>query len=540
MLSYLRSPMRSDAGPILVALLLLSSLTADAVQIPELYAQAETLVRQDRWDEGIALLRQVLAAEPENLKAHNLMGIALSGMGDVSGAGAEFERAVRIDPRFVPALKNLAINELAQNKVGEAQRHFSSAQKIVPDDPMIQAYLGDIAYSQHRYKTAAQHLQKAGDFLRNPAAAARLAESFLETGEQTRALAALGGLDQSQIPLRQQFSLGLILARHELYAQAIPYFQAVAAKYPASYDAAFNLAVCYVETKQFPTAIETLKATAAAGHKTAELDNLLAEAYEGNQQTQEAIDTLREATRLGPQDENNYIDLAALCTTYEAYALGLEVIEVGLHYHPQSDRLIFQRGVIYAMRNQFDLAEQDFQLAAKLAPEKNLSYVALGVSYMQVGDLPKAITSLRQRIKHKPDDSTLRYLLGEALVRSGATAGDSAFAEAKASLEKSVKLNPRFAPAQVNLGKIYLKENRLDEAMAHLEQARALDPKDKSAYSQLAIVYRRKGKPEAAKTMLAKLNELNDQERQEEGHRKRLQAVEGSTSPQESAQDAKP
>jgi len=83
------------------------------------------------------------------------------------------------------------------------------------------------------------------------------------------------------------------------------------------------------------------------------------------------------------------------------------------------------------MRNQFDLAEQDFQLAAKLAPGKNLSYVALGVSYMQVGDLPKAITSLRQRIKQKPEDPTLRYLLGEALVRSGATPGDSRFVEAK-------------------------------------------------------------------------------------------------------------
>ena len=62
-----------------------------------------------------------------------------------------------------------------------------------------------------------------------------------------------------------------------------------------------------------------------------------------------------------------------------------------------------------------------------------------------------------------------------------------------------MKLNPKFAPAQVNLGKIYVKENRLDDATSHLEQARALDPNDKSAYSQLAIVYRRKGKPDAAK-----------------------------------------
>jgi tetratricopeptide (TPR) repeat protein len=539
MLLFLRSQVRSDGFPILVALLLLSSWTAHAAQVPELYSQAESLVRQEQWDQGIAILRQVLETEPENPKAHNLMGIAFSGKGEVSAAAREFQQALRIDPHFVPALKNLAIQELSQNKVAEAKQHFSTALELAPNDPAIHAYLGDIAYSQQQYKEAAKQLEKAGDFLRNPAAAGRLAESRLEIGDQTGALEVLRGVDRSQISLRQQFSIGLGLARHELYSQAIPYFQVVAAKYPESYDAAFNLAVCYVETKQFPAAIEALKATVAAGHKTAELDNLLAEAYEGNQQTQEAINTLREATQLAPQDENNYIDLAALCTTYEAYALGLEIIDFGMNYHPQTDRLIFQRGVIYAMRNQFDLAEQDFQFAAKLAPEKNLSYVALGVSYMQVGDLPKAITSLRQRIKQKPDDPTLRYLLGEALVRSGATPGDPAFTEAKVSLEKSVKLNPRFAPAQVNLGRIYLKENRLDKSLSHLEQARALDPKDKSAYSQLAIVYRRKGKPEVAKTMLAKLNELNDQARQEEGHRKRLQAVE-ATSPPESAQYAKP
>ena len=231
-------------------------------------------------------------------------------------------------------------------------------------------------------------------------------------------------LDQERLSPKIQFALGLALAKHELHQQAIPYFQAVSSKYPESYDAAFNLAICLVQAKEFQKAIEVLRATAERGQKTAELDNLLAESYEGNSQIQEAIDALREATQLAPENEYSYVDLATLCTTYDAYALGLEVIEVGLHYHPQSDRLIFQRGVINAMRNQFDLAEQDFQLAAKLAPEKNLSYVALGVSYMQLGDLPKAITSLRQRIKQKPDDFTLRYLLGEALVRSGATPGD--------------------------------------------------------------------------------------------------------------------
>ena len=352
----------------------------------------------------------------------------------------------------------------------------------------------------------------------------------METGRQRQALDLLSGLEPSTLSNRRQFDLGLTLARHDLYQAAIPYFQAVQTRYPDSYDAAFNLGLCYVESKQFPRAIEVLRGIAERGHKTAELDNLLAEAYENNKQTQEAIDALREATRLEPEDESNYVDLATLCTNYEAFDLGMEVIDVGLHYRPQSDKLIFQRGVIHAMRSEFDLAEQDFQLAGKLAPEKNLAYVGMGVSYMQTGNLPGAIRSLRQRIKSKPNDAILQFLLAEALVRSGAVPGEATFTEARAALKKSVKLNPKFPASQISLGKICLKENRVDEALLHLERARALDPKEKTAYSQLALAYRRKGKPDQASAMLATLNRLNDEDRRGAGRQRLRSAKEESSS----------
>jgi len=488
------------------------------------YAQAEALVRQGQWDQGIILLKQLLATAPNDLKAHNLIGIALTAKGDIAAADQEFKHALQIDPRFYPALKNLAINEIGQKDMASAQKHLTEALALAPNDPVIHAYLGEIAYTRHGYKTAAGHWEKSGDLQKNPAVAAKLVECYLETGQQARGLATLSTLDQDKLTPQTQFALGLALARRELYPQAVPYFQAVSEIYPDSYDAAFNLALCYVQTKEFIKAIEVLKAAADRGRKTAELDNLLAEAYEGNNQTQEAINALREATQLDPQDESNYVDLATLCTNNEAYDLGLDIIRVGLHYHPQSDRLIFQRGVIEAMMNHFDLADQDFQLASTLAPEKNLSYVALGVSYMQRGSLPEAIKTLRQRTSQKPNDYTLQYLLGEALLRSGAAPGDATFTEARAAIEKSVKLNARFPAAQIDLGKIYLKENRLDDAQRHLEQARELDPKEKTAYSQLAIVYRKKGSPERARTMLATLNRLNDEERQG-GSRQRIRLV---------------
>jgi Flp pilus assembly protein TadD len=492
------------------------------------YAQAEALVRQGQWDQGIDLLQQLLKAEPSNLKALNLLGIALTGKGDLVAADREFQRAVGVDPHFSPALKNLAINEYTQKKTVDAERHFAEALAAAPNDPVIHAYLGHIAYSHKEYQKAAEHLEKSGNLMHDPAVVAELAESCLEVGQQQRALDVLSGVNQKSLAPRQQFRIGLALARHDLYSQAAPYFQSVQAAYPDSYDAAFNLAICDVLSKQFSQAVTVLNAIASRGHKTAELDNLLAEAFEGNQQHQDAINALREATQLDPKDENNYVDLATLCTNYDAYELGLQIIEVGLHYHPDSDRLIFQRGVLEAMTNHFDLAENDFQTASRLAPNKNLTYVAMGVSYMQTGHLPEAIQSLRGRLKQKPDDPILLYLLGDALIRSGTSPGDPNFAEAQSSLEKSVKLNPELAASRADLGKLYLKANRLEDARQQLERALAIDPKDKTALSQLAVVYRKTGKPDMAATMLTTLNKLNEEDRQQD-QRERLRVVDAST-----------
>ena len=515
-----------------VPVTLIASLTAAsllAAQSSETYAQAESLVRQGQWEQGITLLQQIIQAEPANLKALNLLGIALTGKNELKDANAAFQRVLKIDPHFYPALKNLAINEFTLKDLTAAQNHLTEALKFAPDDPVIHAYLGNIAYARNDFRTAAGHLEKAGRMLNDPAIAAQLVTSNLAIGEQQKALKTLTGLDRSKLDLRQQFGLGLILAQHELYEQAIPYFQAVRDAHPESNDVAFNLALCYLGTKQYGSAIELLQNAVAHGLANAETYNLLAEAYEGNQQTQEAINALRKATQLAPTDESNYVDLATLCTTYESYEVALEVVEVGLHYLPQSDRLIFQRGVIHAMQSKSDLAEQDFQLASKLAPEKNLSYVAMGVNYIQMGDLAKAIASLRRRIRQKPNDATLHYLLGEALIRSGAAPGNAAFTEAKLALSKSVKLNPKFPNSQVDLAKLYLKENRLDDAIEHLERARALDPKDKAAYSLLAIAYRKKGKSEMATAMLATLNKLNDEDRK--GERRLRLTMAGADSP---------
>jgi Flp pilus assembly protein TadD len=486
-------------------------------QDSQAYGRAEALVRQGQFDQGIALLRPLLESEPRNLKALNLLGIALTQKGDLPAANREYGRALEVDPHFQAALKNLAINEFTLKDFTASQRHFREAYSAAPGDPVINAFLGRLAFSRNEFAVAATHLGKAGDLLtQDPSLFVSLIQSELEIGKDADALSRVIRTSAERLPLRTQFELGLVLAQHDHYEQATPLFEAVRAKFPASYDAGFNLAVCYVQTKQYPKAIAVLSALKANGHKTAELDNLLAEAYKGADQLQPAIDALREATQLAPSDEDNYIDLVALCIEHDAFDLGFEVLGVGLHYLPQSDRLIFQRGVLHAMRSEFDLADQDFQLASRLAPEKNLSYVGLGVSYLQAGNLDEAVRTLRQRVQQKPDDPTLLYLLGEALMRSGAAPGDPQFTEAGTVLKRSVDLNPNFVPPRIELAKIYLRENRPDEAVVLLEKARTLDPGDKAVYAQLLVAYRRQKRPEQATAAAAALARLVEEQRSRE------------------------
>ena len=226
------------------ACVLVCAATQATPSLPD-YTHAETLVRSGHLDQAITTLKEILQSDPRNLKALNLLGIALTTKGDIVGANQQYEKALRLDPNFVPALKNLSVNEFAEKKLPEAQHHLTTALRLAPADPMVHAYLGRIEYSRHNYRPAADHLEKSGSLLKDPALVALLIESDLEIRQQQKGLDLLRELDQDKLSPSAKFKLAVALARHDLFPQAIPLFKALASAFPDSYNAAFNLAICY-------------------------------------------------------------------------------------------------------------------------------------------------------------------------------------------------------------------------------------------------------------------------------------------------------
>lgn len=315
----------------------------------------------------------------------------------------------------------------------------------------------------------------------------------------------------SDLRAEQELQQGTQLTQRGDFVEAIPHLLAVRGHVANEYAASFNLALCYVGTIQFAKAIPILSDLQRSGHDNADVNNLLAQAYIGDSQNQKALDAFQKAASVTPSNEKLYMFVADACMGKQAYALGLQVVELGLRNLPESAKLHFERGMFLTLLDRFDEAKSDFDLARKLAPESDTAYLAGAQQAMFEGNIADVIRIAREGISKGHENFMLLTLLGEALLRSGIAPGQKEFDEARQALEKSVAERANYSSAQLALGKLYLLDNQAGNAVAHLETARQLNPENSAVYSNLAAAYRKQGdrqKAQDALAMLAKLNQI--------------------------------
>jgi tetratricopeptide (TPR) repeat protein len=326
------------------------------------------------------------------------------------------------------------------------------------------------------------------------------------------------GMSQSQTDDREsvlnpsaeaELQKGTALTRQGAFVEAIPHLLASRGRVANNYAANFNLALCYVATRQSQRAIPLLTDLRASGHDNVDVNNLLAQAYVDESNNERALDALRRAAAFNPANEKLYIFVADACTAKANYALGLQVADLGLTHLPNSARLHFERAMFLSSLDQFDNAKNDFELARSLAPDSDIAFIAASQEAMFEGNIANAVRAARDGISKGHENFMLLTLLGEALLRSGVAPGQPGFDEARRALEMSVSQRADYASSQLTLGKLYLMEGRLNDAITHLEAARQLNRGNTAIYSNLATAYRKQGNPQKAQDVLSMLSKLN-------------------------------
>ena len=324
--------------------------------------------------------------------------------------------------------------------------------------------------------------------------------------------AATRGGQRGDAGAEAELRAGIELTGQGRFAEAIAHLLAARRRVGNEFAAEFNLALCYVATGQNEAAIPVLNGLAAAGHATPGVYNLLAQALIGASRLEEASAAFEHAVALDPKNEKLYLLVADSCMDHESYDFGVKVASTGLEHLPKSVRLHYERGILLSFLDQPDKARKDLRTASEMAAGTPLGFLAEAQEGLLNAHMEQAIRAARGGLRKEPDNYVLLTILGQALIREGASPGQPEFSEARTALEKAVAERPDYSVAQLALGQLELMGGRVDAAMLHLNKARELAPDNPAVYSLLAAAYRRSGDLDQAQKALAVLASLNRQQ----------------------------
>ena len=194
-------------------------------------------------DDGIAKVRKVLAADPDVIEAHTMLGNMHVKAGRPADAIAAYQRALAVDPEHEGAAWSLALAYREAGKLDEARAGFERVRELNPRAARSLYQLADLAARRGDYAGAAATLEKGltldGDravFL------VKLGEARIELKQFDAALAALlDAIKTKRDQAMAHYNLGLVHEARGDWAAAASAYEAEIAVSPKLYQPHFNL-----------------------------------------------------------------------------------------------------------------------------------------------------------------------------------------------------------------------------------------------------------------------------------------------------------
>ncbi len=477
------------------------AVLAIALQLPYAAAQSgdriepiAAALHAGEYAKALEMLRPALEASPGDSRLWAMQGAALAGEGDTKRALASYRSALKIAPDYLPALQGAAQIEFDMASP-DAIPHLERILRQRPQDEIGHGMLAVLEYQQGNCPEAVKHFEKTGPLFDGKPGALH--------------------------------AYAICLVRVHEPDQAIPLLQRVLEQNPSDERERRLLASLQLMTQKPEDALATL-APLLSGTADADALDLASAAYEDEHETDKAVDSLRQAIVLDPNDIQFYVDFAAMASAHQSFQVGISVVNDGIGLHPDAAALYFARGVLDVQLAHYDMAQSDFETAYRLDPNQSLSTAALGLAAVQQNDLNRALATVEERLQRRPNDPALLYLQADILLQSGAEPGTPNFRKAMQSAQSAVKLGPELGPAHAVLAKLYLQAGAYQQAITECHKALEIDPADQTSVYHLIQALRKSGQTGEIPGLLKRLAQLRQDATEKEREQNRFLLVDTS------------
>ncbi len=464
--------------------------------ISKIYSRMMAAVYLQRYTIDLSTSKQlydelVIEAEDSAFIWYKRGQLRFQRLQDIRGAQKDVEKALEINPSYVPATWLLAqilahrASYSGGREIKELMQTLKRVTELDPDHFMAHRMLSDISFQLRDYTTAET--------------------SF-------KALTRI-------MPFQPQFhkSLGDLYRRQEKLQEAVEAYQRVIKIKPNDLDMLNTVGHIYYETGKIKQAQESFMKVVEIEPNNVDanlgLGLVLQElAYEirtlkDKKDDSESIDPatlIRDAeTYLGraiffskeilnnPKNDAQHASylkkmldaqyaLANVYIIFEKHGEAVEVFKQLLDEIPDHVGATYGIGSVYLTMGDFEKAETYLRKTLAIEPAHEFALNALGYLYAQQGiHLDEAEALIKRALKKAPTNGAYLDSLGWVFFKQGK------IAEAVSTLEKASQQAPNQVEILMHLGDAYLKNDEPEKAQRVWEQAQTIEPDNEEIHERL-------------------------------------------------------
>lgn len=383
-------------------------------------------LRNKQYDKALAAAQRMEAQYPDNPMVHNLKGGVQMVQHNLAGARASFERALQLDPLFLPALDNLTIMDTKDKKPEQARKRLEAALTKDKNNIDIMTALANLTLAQGQLAAARGWFERAAlakpDLLEP---SLRLAHFYARYNETQKAL-TLGQKLLASNPSNTQL-LALVASLQTRSGQtdgALDSWNKLATLQPESPDVQLRLAAARSAVNDHDGAAQALNKAVGLYQKafearpTPQTVQAFYSALIQAGKTADARSRMQKWLGEHANDHASRLFYASSLLTLKEYAASIAQFEEVLRQVP--GQFIALNNLAWLYQQQHDpralaYAEQ----AYKQAPDNPAVGDTLGWLLLEQGKLDRALPLLKQSLTLAPASTEIRYHYGVALARSG-------------------------------------------------------------------------------------------------------------------------
>lgn len=283
-------------------------------------------LQADEFERCIRDYSEVLAAAPDNARAHYKLGVCLESVGRLGEAASSYRRCLEIQPGHAKALNNLGCILEHEDRVAAAEEHYRKALESDPELPQGYVNLANLLNRRGSLDEAAEKYLMAIKYFR------------AEQGADEQHMDALRSLGDIYLQQKRHDELELCCR------------EAMKVK-PDDVGAHFHLGNVLYARFDLDEASRSFEEALRLNPDLAGAYNNLGNIYKMKDQADEAIRCYESAIRLDPDDPDVYTNLGSLQLRVgrveQGIALHRKALEISPDFEEGQSNLLFSLNYLY-------------------------------------------------------------------------------------------------------------------------------------------------------------------------------------------------